>query len=198
MTIIVAITGGIGSGKSTFSKEVVKRGFDLLDSDKLVAEIYKNPTISFLKHLKNIGLGTSIERKKINKKIISNIIFSNKKIKLRLERYIFKVVRQKRKKFIEIKKKQKNKIVFLDIPLLFENKLNKKFDIVISIISTRKNRFIRLKKSKKITKFFFNKILKSQTSDLDRKKNSDILIFNNNSIEEYLTKINKTLDKITK
>ena len=41
MTLIVAITGGIGSGKSTFSKEIKKRRLKLLDSDKEVSLIYK-------------------------------------------------------------------------------------------------------------------------------------------------------------
>ena len=40
MTAVVAITGGIGSGKSTFSNEVKKRGFKLIDSDQQVDKIY--------------------------------------------------------------------------------------------------------------------------------------------------------------
>ena len=41
MTFIVGITGGIGSGKTTFSKQVLKRGLKLLDSDKVVGGLYK-------------------------------------------------------------------------------------------------------------------------------------------------------------
>ena len=52
MTTLIAITGGIGSGKSTFSKEVVKRGFKLIDSDKQVDKIYKKPSKEFLRFLK--------------------------------------------------------------------------------------------------------------------------------------------------
>ena len=95
MTKVIGITGGIGSGKSTFSNEVLKRGLKLIDSDKIVANIYNNPSQQFLNHLNNIGLGKSINKKSINKSIISNIIFSNKKIKLKLEKYIFKIVRKK-------------------------------------------------------------------------------------------------------
>ena len=51
MTLIVAITGGIGSGKSTFSKEIKKRRLKLLDSDKEVSLIYKNPNKDFLNYL---------------------------------------------------------------------------------------------------------------------------------------------------
>ncbi len=196
MTKIVAITGGIGSGKSTFSNEVKKRGFKLLDSDEQVTALYKKPSNEFLKFIKKIKLSKAITKNKINKKTISDEIFSNKLLKKKLENYIFKIIRKKRTNFIISQKKKKEKIIFLDIPLLFENNLSKEFDIVISIISTKKQRYKRLKISKNISKVLFNKILNSQTSDIVRKKYSDIVLKNDSSMYKYLKKINKTLDKI--
>ena len=196
MTIIAAITGGMGSGKSTFSEEVKKRQVKLMDSDELVRKIYENPDKNFLKHLRHIGLGQSIKRGRINKSIISKIIFSDTKIKFKLEKFIFNIIREKRKNFIKKEKKIASKIIFFDIPLLFENNLSEDFDIVISIISTKKNRYNRLKKSKKMSKTLFNSIIKSQTTDVERKKNSDFVIFNNSSLKLYQKKINNTLNKI--
>ena len=196
MTLIVAITGGIGSGKSTFSKEIKKRRLKLLDSDKEVSLIYKNPNTNFLNYLKKIGLGKSIKNKKINKKYISDIIFSNKQIKQKLEKHIFKIVRKKRFDFIKKEKKRKTNTIFLDIPLLFENKLEKQFDIIISIISKKETRLKRIKNKKKLSRKKFNNIINTQTSDILRKKNSDILIYNNKTMKEYLIKINKVLDKL--
>ena len=196
MTILVAITGGIGSGKSTFSKEVTKRGLKLLDSDKEVSEIYKNPNKNFLQYLEKIGLGKSIEKNNINKTIISKVIFSNKSIRLKLEKYIFKIIRNNRNIFIKKEIKRKTKIVFFDIPLLFEKNLNRQFDTVISIVSNKKERYKRIKKSKKISEDLFKKIIKYQTTDVERKKKSDIVILNNKSLKEYKKKINKALDEI--
>ncbi len=198
MTTIVAITGGIGSGKSTFSKEVKDRGIKLLDSDQQVNQIYKKPTNDFISFLNKINLGGSVKNKKINKKFIFNTIFSNKTTRLKLENYIFKIIRKKRKLFVEDAKKNKDKIIFLDIPLLFENNLDKQFNIIISVIASKKERFKRLKISKNISKKTFNKILKSQTTDVERKKKSDIVIYNNLSTKLYLKKINNILDKIIK
>ena len=196
MTLVVAITGGIGSGKSTFSKEIKKRRLKLLDSDKEVSLIYKKPNKGFLNYLKKIGLGKSIKNKKINKKYISDIIFSNKPIKQKLEKHIFKIVRKKRFDFIKKEKKRKTNTIFLDIPLLFENKLEKQFDIIVSIISKKETRLKRIKNKKKLSRKKFNNIINTQTSDIVRKKNSDILIYNNNTMKEYLIKINKVLDKL--
>ncbi len=196
MTLIVGLTGGIGSGKSTFSKELTKRNIKTLDSDKEVALIYKKPTKKFLHYLKKIGLSGSTKSKKINKRLISEKIFSNKETKKQLENYIFKITRKKRHQFIKREKKRKTKIIFLDIPLLFENKLNNEFDLIISILSTKKNRYNRLKLSKNMSKTQFGAIIKTQTSDVVRKNNSDIVIYNNNTMVNYISKINKILDRL--
>ena len=111
MTLLVAITGGIGSGKSTFSNQVIKRKLKLQDSDFEVAKLYKKPDKNFINHLVKIGLGDSIQNKRINKKFIADTIFSNKEIKTNLERYIFQIIRKKRLQFI--KKETKQKTIFL-------------------------------------------------------------------------------------
>ena len=197
MTKLVAITGGIGSGKSTFSKQILRRKLKLLDSDQQVDKIYTKPNNDFVKYLRKIGLEKSIKAKnKVDKRYISKIIFINKGIRNKLQNYIFKIVRKRRSEFIESQKKRGEKFIFFDIPLLIENNLAKDYDLVISIISTKKNRYKRLKLSKKLSIVDFNNIIKAQTTDLDRRKNSDIVILNNNSKYEYIKKINKVLDKI--
>ncbi len=107
MTKLIAITGGIGSGKSTFSNEILKKGYKLLDSDKQVDLIYKKPTKKFLNFLKKIHLKKSIHRGKINKKYIAKVVFSNHNIRKRLEKYIFTLVRRDRDLFIKKEKKEK-------------------------------------------------------------------------------------------
>ena len=78
---IIGITGGIGSGKSTISDYFKKKGYPMHDSDAVVSEIYKKPNNSFLKLLHSCALKNIIKNKKINKKIIANNFFVNKKIK---------------------------------------------------------------------------------------------------------------------
>ena len=185
MTKTIAITGGIGSGKSTFCSKLKEKGFKIHSSDEQVAKIYKNPEKKFVTYLRTIGLSKSISKKNIDKKIISKIIFENKQIRKKLELYIFKIVRKKRSDFIKKEKQKKTKLIFIDIPLLFENNLEKQFNKVISIIASKRVRLKRLKKTRKMTENQFKNITRSQTSDVIRKKKSDYVIYNNSTCLLY-------------
>ena len=196
MTQIIAITGGIGSGKSTFCSKLKEKGFKVHSSDEQVAKIYKNPDKKFVTYLRAIGLSKSISKKNIDKKIISKIIFENTQIRKKLELYIFKIVRKKRSDFIKKEKQKKTKLIFIDIPLLFENNLEKQFNKVISIIAPKQVRLKRLKKTRKMTETQFKNIIKSQTSDIIRKKKSDYVIYNNSTLRDYKIKINKLISKL--
>ena len=196
MTKTIAITGGIGSGKSTFCSKLKEKGFKIHSSDEQVAKIYKNPEKKFVTYLRTIGLSKSISKKNIDKKIISKIIFENKQIRKKLELYIFKIVRKKRSDFIKKEKQKKTKLIFIDIPLLFENNLEKQFNRVISIIASKRARLKRLKKTRKMTENQFKNITRSQTSDVIRKKKSDYVIYNNSTLKDYKIKINKLISKL--
>ena len=196
MTKTIAITGGIGSGKSTFCSKLKEKGFKIHSSDEQVAKIYKNPEKKFVTYLRTIGLSKSISKKNIDKKIISKIIFENKQIRKKLELYIFKIVRKKRSDFIKQEKQKKTKLIFIDIPLLFENNLEKQFNKVISIIASKRVRLKRLKKTRKMTESQFKNITRSQTSDVIRKKKSDYVIYNNSTLKDYKIKINKLISKL--
>ena len=196
MTQTIAITGGIGSGKSTFCSKLKEKGFKIHSSDEQVAKLYKNPDKKFVTYLRNIGLSKSISKKNINKKTISKIIFENKQIRKKLELYIFKIVRKKRSDFIKQEKEKKTRLIFIDIPLLFENNLEKQFNKVISIIASKRVRLKRLKKTRKMTENQFKNITRSQTSDVIRKKKSDYVIYNNSTLKDYKIKINKLISKL--
>ena len=196
MTKTIAITGGIGSGKSTFCNKLKEKGFKIHSSDEQVAKIYNNPEKKLVTYLRAIGLSKSISKKNIDKKIISKIIFENKQIRKKLELYIFKIVRKKRSDFIKKEKQKKTRLIFIDIPLLFENNLEKKFHKVISIIASKQVRLKRLKKTRKMNEKQFKNITRSQTTDIIRKKKSNYVIYNNSTLKDYNTKINKLINKL--
>ena len=198
MTKLVGITGGIGSGKTTFSNHLKKLGYVVHESDVVVSEIYNNPKKNFLSFIKEKISQDATDHYKINKAEIANVIFSDNKIKKLLERRIHKEVQISREAFIKKYTKKKKKIIFADIPLLFENRLEKSFDSVICIISSKKNRTKRILKNKKFTKENLKKIFKAQTTDKERKKRSQIIINNNKTKKDFIFSVEKVLTKLIK
>ena len=194
----IGITGGIGSGKSTISDHFKKKGFAVHDSDAVVSKIYEKPKKLFLTFLEDCGFKNIIKNKKIDRKIIAKNIFFNKKLKIKLEKYIHKEIRVERGRFIRKQKKLKKKVIFLDIPLLLENHLENQFDLVLCITSTRKNRTKRIIKNKKFSKEILDKVFKNQTTDIERKLRSDIIITNNKTKQNFILKIDKILMDILK
>ena len=122
--IVVGLTGGIASGKSTIIKLIRKKNIPVHDSDLCVKRIYQKPSDSLLFFLKKIGLKRAIKRRKIDRKKISNIVFKNKTILYKLEQHMHMKIEVSRNRFLKKQRKQRKKMVFLDIPLLFEKKLD--------------------------------------------------------------------------
>ena len=176
MTLFVGLTGGIATGKSTIVKFLRKKGYKVHDSDSVVNKIYAQPNKKLFTTLKNIGLSKSIKNKKIDKSVISDEIFSNKAKKNKLEKFIHKEVRISRNLFIKKHKNKKNKIIFFDIPLLFEAKLTHICHYIILLYAPKKTKIERALKRRNINKEAIMKILKNQINDKSKKKHSDYII----------------------
>ena len=185
----IGILGDIGSGKTYVAKCF---GFPVFNADLEVAKIYKNNKKVF-KKLKN-KLPSYFDTFPIKKEEIINAILSNKK---NLKKIIKIVHYEVRKKMFDFLKKNKHKkFVVLDIPLLLENKINKKEDILIFVQSKKSEIIKRLKKRKNFNVKIFNNFQKIQLSLDLKKKKSQFVIKNNfkkNSVKFRVREIIKNL-----
>ena len=172
--IIVGLTGGIASGKSFVVSYLKKKRIPTHESDIIVTALYKKPTNSFIDYLRKAGFEKAILNKKISKQFIREEIFKKSKKRKKLEKYLHNKIRKSREEFLNKNKNQK--IIFLDIPLLFENKLEKVCNYICSTIAPLKKRKARALQRPGMKKNIFNKIVKTQTKDSIRKKKSHYLI----------------------
>ena len=199
MTIIIGLTGGIASGKTTIVNFLKKKKYTIHDSDAIVNKIYSSPKPNFIKYLKNIGLSDSIKKRIINKNIIRDEIFNNQNKKKNLEKFIHKEVRKSRNQFLRHHKKKKTKIVILDIPLLFEVKLSHICDYIILLSAPIQIKIRRAMARKGMKKNIILKILKHQMSDTLKRKKADYVIdtsrTKNHSFKLILKKINNIMSE---
>ena len=185
----IGILGGIGSGKSYVAKTF---RFPVFNADKKVGRLYKKNKKIF-KKLNKI-LPKHFHSFPINKKEITKAILANPKNFKKIIKIIHLEVRKEMNHFL--KKNKKKKIVILDVPLLLENKINRKKDILIFVQSKKKEVIKRLKKRKNFNQKLINKFSKLQLS-LDYKKRKSHFIIKNDftkkTIEKYVKNILKEI-----
>ena len=195
----MGLTGGIASGKSTTTKILKSKKIPVHDSDLVVTDIYEKPNKKFIDFLKRINLKESINKNKIDKKIIREVVFSNKAKKKQLEDHLHLEVKKSRERFLKKQERAKANIVFLDIPLLFEKKLNHICDYVVLLTAPLSIRKKRALKRKGMSVEILNKILKTQLVDGIKKKKANFII-NTSGKKSLLSKkiidiINEILEK---
>jgi len=125
--------------------------------------------------------------------LIQSIIADKNNLK-KISSVVHPIVRKKLNIFL--KKNKNKKIVVLDIPLYFENKLNKKNDIVIYIDAKKKNILKQLKKRKNFNQSLINQFKSLQYPLRYKKKKSDFIIKNNYKIKRAKNNVKKILKKV--
>jgi len=188
--IRIGILGDIGSGKSYVAKNF---GYPVFNADYEVGKIYKKDKKIFYK-LKKV-LPNYISTFPIKKQELSNAIISNKSNLKKIIKIVHSEVRKKMNFFL--KKYRKRKVVILDIPLLLENNINTKKDILIFVQSKKSEITKRLKKRSNFNQKLFEKLKKIQLPvDYKRKKSKFIIKnnFTNKSVKKEIKRIKKLLN----
>ena len=194
--IVVGLTGGIASGKTTATNFLKKKKMKIHDSDLVVKNIYSKPSLKFINYLKKISLTSALKENIIDKNAIREDIFNNIKKRKLLEKYLHAEVKKSRNIFLKKHRQKKTQIVFLDIPLLFENKLENICNYTILFYAPLKIRKQRAIRRKGMQKRILVKIIKSQLSDKIKKKKADFIINTSASKNRCFNKILKTIKQI--
>jgi dephospho-CoA kinase len=170
--IKIGILGDIGSGKSYIAQNF---GYPVFNADEEVSRLYKKDIKIFNKLKKTIP--KYIYSFPINKNEISKAILANDSNLKKIVKIVHLEIRKKMNLFL--KKNSRKKIIILDIPLLLENKINKKNDILVFVESKKLDISKRLKKRKNFSSRLLKKFRNIQLPLDYKKKKSQFIIKNN-------------------
>ena len=187
--IRIGILGNIGSGKSYIANSF---GYPVFNADYEVSKLYKK-NIKIFKKL-NKALPRHISKFPIDKKEIVYAILSNKNNLKKIIKIIHKEIRKKMNIFL--KKNKNKKIVILDIPLLLENKINTKKDILVFVDSKKIDIEKRLAKRRDYNRKLLNIFKKIQFSSTYKKNKSNFVIKNDFKKQSVRNEIKNILEKI--
>ena len=187
--IRIAILGDIGSGKSYVAKQF---GYPVFNADTEVAKLYRKSKKCYRKLKK--ALPNYITSFPVKKNSLSNAIISDQKNIKKITKIVHPEIRLKMNNFI--KKNRNKKFVVLDIPLLMENKINRKNDVLIFVDASKKEIHKRLRKRSNFNPEILKKLKKLQLSIEIKKKKSDFIIKNNFKNKSLKKNVKKVIEKI--
>ena len=191
--MIVGLTGGIGSGKSSAAKFFIELGIDVIDADEVSKNILDSNIEAKDKFVDTFGNEFLDTNNKIDRSLLRSEIFKDEQKKTLLESIIHPLVRKQILKFIE-NSKSIYKIIM--VPLIFETKSQSFYDKIIVIDCEEKIQINRASKRDNKSRDNIINIMNAQASRQDRNSIADIIIMNNDSLEDLKKEVIKTHQKL--
>ncbi len=172
--MIVGLTGGIGSGKTTVGSMFRDLGIPIYNSDKEAKDLMESSKIIKKAIIELLGKEAYLG-KKLNKKYISNVIFRNKDLLEKLNNIVHPAVK---KHFIQWVQKRETPYVIQEAAILFENSSYRNYDKIILITAPQQSRIQRIMDRDASSKEEIITRMKNQWSDSKKRELSDYVIEN--------------------
>lgn len=182
--IKIAITGSIGSGKSTFADFISEEGYTVIKADDISKEILATDSDVKAEVVKIFGT-ESFNGDEINRKYLAEKIFSNPENVMIINSILHPLVIKKIKELMNQELKIRDK-VFVEAALIYEADMEEIFDYVILVTADKETRFKR--KSGELNLNDFGQRDGNQIPDEEKKKRADFIFENNGSVEELKSK----------
>ena len=181
--MIIGLTGGIASGKSTVSNYLAELGAIIIDADKIAHEIMEKGKTAYWQVIEAFGREILAENGEIDRSRLGKIVFNNLEKKKILEEITHpQVIREMREKIEEYR--AENKVIVLDIPLLFEAGLEFMVDEIWVVYVDRGTQLQRLMARDGLSYEEANKRIQAQMSLEKKRVLADFVINNKGNIED--------------
>jgi dephospho-CoA kinase len=192
--VLVALTGGIGSGKSTVADLFAKHGAVVFHADELAREVVANGGSAHTAVVAHFGEKILDASGKLDRSKLAEIVFNDPTELKILELITHPAIQLELAN--RVKELPPQTVVIYEIPLLIEKMLFEKFDKSIAVISElelRRNRAI----DRGLTAEDFENRIRFQTNDSEREKLVDIVIYNNGNMTELAKQVDQAWLQLT-
>lgn len=190
--LLIGLTGGIASGKTSVSNMFVKLGVHLIDADIIARDVVKPNQHAWKEIVAAFGESVLDDKKEIIREKLANIIFNDPEKRKQLEAITHpRIIEEENRLVNELRKKNKSGIIVLDAALLIEAGHHKRVDKLVVVYLDRKTQIKRLMKRDNISITEAEKRLNSQMPLEEKVKLADYAIDNNKSIDEVETRVSE-------
>ena len=190
--LVVALTGGIGSGKSTVGQIFAQLGALVIDSDQLARDVIERGSIGFNEVVAKFGDGV-LKNGEIDRQILASLIFKDPAKRSELEQITHPLIRRAFAKMVS--SASPDSIVINQIPLLVESNHDYKFDHIITVSASESIRSERLIK-RGLTNDQIKQRLGAQATDQMRENIADSVIINEKNEQELTDQVEKIWEQL--
>ena len=190
--LVVALTGGIGSGKSTVGQIFAQLGAIVIDSDQLARDVIERGSIGFNEVVAKFGDGV-LKNGEIDRQILASLIFKDPAKRSELEQITHPLIRRAFAKMVS--SASSDSIVINQIPLLVESNHDYKFDHIITVSASESIRSERLIK-RGLTNDQIKQRLGAQATDQMREDIADSVIINEKNEQELTDQVEKIWEQL--
>lgn len=197
MTLVIGLTGGIASGKSTISSILKAVGWPVIDADLIARQIVM-PGSKGLEQIVNrfgsqmLNSDGTLDRKKLGK-----TVFDDPKKLSDLDKIEHPLIQEAIDSQLDEFKKQHLPVVVLDVPLLFETGMDEECDLTVLAVVDQATQLKRLMKRDQISKMDAVKKISSQMSLKEKMQRADVIIDNNGTLEQTRSQVAELVDRVS-
>ncbi|MCC2928143.1 dephospho-CoA kinase [Bacillus sp. LBG-1-113] len=193
MTLVIGLTGGIASGKSTVANMLIDKGITVIDADIIAKQAVEKGMPAYLQIIDEFGEDILLENGDIDRRKLGALVFTNEQKRLALNSIVHPAVREEMLKRRDESIANQETFVVLDIPLLFESKLESLVDKIIVVSVTKELQLERLIKRNQLTEEEALSRIRSQMPLEEKVSRADNVIDNSGTLEETKQQLEEIL-----
>ncbi|MCM3079468.1 MULTISPECIES: dephospho-CoA kinase [Brevibacillus] len=196
MDMILGLTGGIATGKSTVTGMLRERGIPVIDADQIAREVVEPGKPAYDAIVGHFGRDILLEDGQIDRKKLGEIVFSDESERQKLNAIVHPEVRRVMREEAETAEKNGASIVFMDIPLLFESKLQYMVEKIVVVYAPAAMQLARMMERDELEEEQAQKRLRAQFPIDQKREEADFLIDNSRTREETERQVENMLAEI--
>lgn len=186
--LVIGLTGGIGSGKSTVAKKFAERGVTVIDTDQLARDVTQAKSPAVMQIAEQFGSGVLQADGSLNRTALRKIVFNDENKRLWLEKLLHPLIYAEMERQIN---KSKTPYCIVVIPLLLETERHKIINRVLVVDTLEKEQIKRTEQRDNCTAKEVQAILETQVKRPQRLAAADDIIENNGSISDLIPQIDR-------
>ena len=194
----VAVTGGAGSGKSSVCNRLKALGIPIISSDALAREAVAPGSRAHKKILNYFGKKVLSNDGKLNRQMLRRIIVNDDAARLTIERFIHPEITRLLQQKMTQAEQNGDRVVAVEVPLLFELGMEKQFDLVVIVSADPKVRVKRLMDRDNVSREDAEHLLNVQMPEQEKVKRGGFVLLNNGSAKQLINSVDRFYEKFLK